>query len=73
MDSTEWERLNTEFGERLNHSKRQTKRLRELVAWRVLCRDCDRRPEFYMVSNSIWRSAFRLGETPTGWLMPELS
>jgi hypothetical protein len=67
MDSTEWERLNAEYAERIAHGRR-TKRVRELTAWRILCRDCDRQGEFYMVNNSTWRSAFRPGETPTGLL-----
>lgn len=64
MDATEWERLNAKFA----RPGRMSKRLRELLAWRDLCRGCDRRGEFYMVPHSTWGSAFRRSETPTGRL-----
>jgi hypothetical protein len=68
MDTTEWERLRAEWLERLGRFRGWTKRLRELTALLSLCRDCDRDGEFYMVSRSLWQSAFRANETPTGRL-----
>lgn len=69
MDSKEWERLRTEFAERLDRNiSRRSTRFKWLLDVMSLCRDCDRAGEFYMVSRETWRSAFRPDERPTGLL-----
>jgi hypothetical protein len=67
MTDAEFEKMNAEFC-RLLERGRRTARLVELAARRSLCRDCDRKPEFYMIPRELWQSAFKPGVSPTGCL-----
>jgi hypothetical protein len=71
VDPEDWERLHAEVREMLHRGlrgKASHRRFEELTELLVQCRDCDRWPEFYMVSQSNWVSAFHPNETPTGAL-----
>lgn len=68
MNSPQWEEMNDEFIKLITGNSKRSKRIRELLTIRELCRDCDRHGEFYMVSRNVWRSAFRPEEKPTGKL-----
>jgi hypothetical protein len=76
MDAVTWWRLDAELGERKKRVKgkdnvfgyRRSKRIRALLGWRKLCRDCAQYPEFYMVSRANWYGAFRSDEKATGLL-----
>ena len=68
MTDEEFEQLNAEFLRSLSQRNYPRAKRLELGRRRNLCRDCDRPGEFYMVSTSLWRSAFKPGVTPTGQL-----
>jgi hypothetical protein len=72
MTDAEFEELDAEL-RRLLESAPRSRRCRELIRRRACCRDCNRAdPEFYMVSNELWRKVGGrgvlcvdcLGETP---------
>jgi len=68
MTDEEFNRLNEELI-RLLRRGRPRKRISEVARLRDRCRDCDRYdPEFYMVSNELWRAAFPPRVTPAGRL-----
>ena len=67
MTDEEFEQLNAAVLQ-CTQQERATAMQLELIARRSLCRDCDRKPEFYMVSRLLRQSPFKPGVVPTGCL-----